>query len=571
MRLTPIHNPQKFTPFEVIDIESMNWTKFLVLGWTDGERYLEFRKLSEFTKFLMQGYTEKRVIFAHFGGKFDFMFLFKEFLKNKSLVIKEIVPRGSMILSFKIITNNSEITFRDSSALLPFSLKSLTENFDVETKKGDWDHTKTKGYSKKLSAYLKSDCYGLYQVISKFYEWPLIQNSGPAITIAGQANKVFRTFINKEYFKLAKSTSDYCRKSYFGGRTEIFKPLCKHGPLYEFDVNSLYPFVMRENFFPVNKGIFTFEYEKNHLGIYQCEVLCPESEYMPCLGVISSGKYIFPKGKFSGYFTSVEIDYARSIGYKISVIDGYYFPKKEKLFTEYVNKLYQIRLDSKKNSVDDILAKLLMNSLYGRMGMNLEKENIEFIPRLGNKDMDIIIKSGRDKYGLFKKPVTIKSFTHVAIASFVTAYARIHMHKLMYPIRDHVYYTDTDSIFTTKKLKTGVALGELKLEKEYDSAVFLLPKTYIAEGVMKKIAMKGFDKRKIQNFTIEDFRHALDGDLKRLKITTDAKFASFKMAVRKGDFLTLLKASSKELRAKYDKRQIIKIDENNFDTIPVSI
>lgn len=569
MRLTPIYNPQEFKPFEVIDIESMNWTKFLVLGWTNGYDYLEFKKLSDFTKYLKTK-TDNTVIFAHFGGKFDFMFLFKEFLKDKSLVIKEIVPRGSMILSFKIITNNCEIVFRDSSALLPFSLKSLTENFDVETKKGEWDHTKTKGYTKKLGAYLKSDCLGLHQVITKFYQWPLIQNSGPAITIAGQANKVFRTFINKEYFKLAKSTTDFCRKAYLGGRTEIFRPLCKSGPLYEYDVNSLYPFVMRENFFPVNKGIFTFEYEKNHLGIYSCEIDCPETEYLPCLGVIHEGKYIFPKGRFKGHFTSVEIEYAKTLGYKIKILEGYYFPRKEKLFTDYVNKLYQIRLDSKKNSVDDILAKLLMNSLYGRMGMNLDKENIEFIPRVGSKDMDIIIKSGKDQYGLFKKPVQIKSFTHVAIAAFVTAYARIHMHKLMYPIRDSVYYTDTDSIFTTKKLKSGKALGELKLENEYESAVFLLPKTYLADGVKKKIAMKGFDKRKIQGFSIEDFKHALDGDLKRLKITTEAKFASFKMAVRKGDFLTLLNASSKELRAKYDKRLIIK-NGDNFDTIPVSI
>lgn len=571
MRLSPIYSPPKVKPFEVIDIESMNWIDFIVLGWYDGQKYLEFKKLSDFTKFLAGSYDkQERQIFAHFGGKFDFMFLFKEFLKSKDVIVKDIIPRGSMILSFKLITRHSEIVFRDSSALLPFSLKSLTDNFNVETKKGEWDHTKTKGYSKKLGEYLKADCIGLYQVIEKFYEWPLIQKSGPATTIASQANRVFRTYIDKDYFKLSNSASEYCRKSYFGGRTEIFKLICEVGPLYEYDVNSLYPYVMRENYFPINKGVYTFEYEKNFLGIYQCKVICPEGEYLPCLGIIHEGKYVFPKGAFVGYFTSVEMEYSKSKGYKIEVIDGYYFPNKEKLFANYVDNLYAIRLKSKKNSVDDILAKLLMNSLYGRFGMNLEKENIEFVPRLGNKDMEIIIKSGKESFGLFKKPTVLKSFTHVAIASFVTAYARIHMHKLMYPIQDHIYYTDTDSIFTTKKMKDGKELGQLKLENTYDSAVFLLPKTYIANGVKKKIAMKGFDKRKIQEFTFEDFKHALEGDMKRLRIKVDSKFATFKSAMRKGEFLVMLKESSKQLRSRYDKREIIKKGKS-FDTIPVSI
>lgn len=37
-------------------------------------------------------------------------------------------------------------------------------------------------------------------------------------------------------------------KAYFGGVTEVFKPLIKNG--FHYDVNSLYPFVMR-NLMPI--------------------------------------------------------------------------------------------------------------------------------------------------------------------------------------------------------------------------------------------------------------------------------------------------------------------------------
>jgi len=170
---------------------------------------------------------------------------------------------------------------------------------------------------------------------------------------------------------------------------------------------------------------------------------------------------------------------------------------------------------------------------------------------------------------LYKKEVELDSFTHVAIASFVTSYARIHMHKIMHPIGVDVFYTDTDSIFTTRPLNTGKELGELKLEGTYDSAVFLLPKTYFALSKQKKkIAMKGFDKKKIQDFTIEDFKNGLEGDLKRFKIENEPKFASLKQALAQNKIVSMTKKNSKQLKSLYNKRTVLKDTQGNFLTKP---
>lgn len=568
MNLTPITQPKPSPKFQVCDIETMNWTKFIVLGYYDGNIYLEFRSLKKFLAHIKN--KPEQNIFAHFGGKFDFLFILEEVLKDPSLQVQNIIPRGSSILGLEIICNGNKINFRDSAALLPFSLKSITENFGTETVKGDWDHSKTKGYSKGLSKYLKSDCISLYQSLEKFYAWPLIQASGPAYTMASQAMKVFRTFIKEPIQNLPKNSTAFCRQAYLGGRVEIFKPIFKganNEKLFEYDVNSLYPSVMRDMAFPVDSGYGTFGRNKSRLGIYEASVVAPEGLHIPTLGVIQDAKYIFPVGRFSGHWTGAEIDYAETLGYKIKIIRGHEFKTKKYLFKGYVEALYDIRKTSPPNSVSNVLAKLLMNSLYGRFGMNLNRENISFELKEGNKEYETI-KIGKKRIQLFKEPCEIDSFTNVAIAAHVTSYARIHMHRLMQQCDGELFYTDTDSLFTTRDFPDSKNLGDLKRECSYDSACFLLPKTYIATGKMKtKIAMKGFDKKKIQNFTFEDFTMAFQGDLKRMKVTSEPKFATLKSALAQKKLVTMTKASDKQLRSLYTKRIILK----NGETKPITL
>lgn len=559
--------------YAVTDIETNKWTKFLVLGHYNpaSNQFITFRKLDQYLDYL-DTHNEPENIFAHFGGKFDFLFILEALVKRDVGAIGSIIPRGSSILSIDYTTKSGKkYVFRDSSALLPFSLKSLCENFHVTHNKLDWDHTKIKKCSPKLLTYLKHDCMALSEVLENFFAHPLIKKVGPRVTMASQAMQVLKLFIKEPIYSLPESSDEFIRKSYLGGRTEIIKPFCETGPLFEYDVNSLYPYVMKNNLYPLGSGFGTNKFEKDLLGIYDCDVECPNL-YLPCLGVINNNKYVFPIGRFRGVFTSAEILYAKTLGYKIKINEGHVFQRSSNIFSDFIDELYKIRLNTPKNSVDNVIAKLLMNSSYGRWGMDLNKSNITFDLNDATDEFREL-KINRKKVMLFSKDVKLKSFAHVAVASFVTSYARIHMHKLMMPIRDTLYYTDTDSIFTTTQIKTNVGdeLGQLKLENTWDSAIFLLPKTYMAKSASKaKIAMKGFDKKKIQGFTMDDFRAALDGDLRRFKILNEPKFATFKSALGQKKFVTMTKANSKQLKAKYDKREIIKT-HSQFDTKPITI
>lgn len=614
----------KVPDFAVSDIEAADWIKFLVIGYyakhEGREIWHHFNDMGEYIDWIFSSEQPYESIYFHFGGKYDFMFALKElFSRRKEYYIDNIIPRGSMLLCFSgyslkrvpkghffdedkfvreeadgtVVIKGRKIEFRDSSAMLPFSLASLTENFRVEHKKQSIDYESIKEVTPELLEYLMYDCKGLYEVIEKYISWPLIQKAGPAYTMAGQAMKVFRLFMTQEITSLSAEVDEFVRGAYFGGRTEIFKPLYlgnTKNPIFCLDVNSLYPTMMLEEM-PTNVKFMTDKYMPEMMGFYDAEVYVPESMYIPPLGVLhkvgKTTKYIFPTGYVRGRFSTIELEYAKSIGCKIIRTGrGVLFKNGGKIFKDYILELYKIRENSSKDTVDNVLAKLLMNSLYGRFGIRRDRENVAIdYGQEGVEPVAEIECAGGDIIRLVKEPAYLdKSFSNVAISAWVTSLARIHMHKIYMKIPEAMYYTDTDSLFTQKLLETDDSrLGELKKEYAVSSACFLLPKTYLVNlaeplkdkktggEIWKKTVMKGFDREKIKEFTLEDFQHALEGELHLLKVRNKAKFATFRSAVSRGDLLSMMPENDREIRSCYDKRRIVKLASGAYDTEPLCI
>lgn len=554
-RLEPDENRAQ-RPFAVVDIETMKWTNFLVGGFYDGAQFRTSYSLRNLLQ-VCAHHAEGADIFAHFGGGYDFLFFLEEALRDheKEFRIGTIVPRGSLILTFDLehIPTETKITFRDSCALFPFSLKRITENFGVAHRKKDFDHDSVSGVTDEMLEYLEYDCKGLYESLEKFYNWPIIKRAGGSFTRSSQALRVLRTYLKKPISYLAPNHDRTIRRAYFGGRVEIFKPICKK-EIHCYDVNSLFPTVMEANPFPNAFEYETSDWEPKKLGFYEADVFVPDM-YLPFLGHFDEGgKLTFPIGKFSGTWTIAELVYAKSLGCKITPKYGYIFDSAGYVFRQFVRDLHEIKKNASPDSVDRFLAKDIMNHCYGRFGMLLDRENIVFDDGSCGLTPFRELKVGNRTYRLCTKAVDLKSFSNVAIAAYVTAYARIHMHKLMLKIQGTLYYTDTDSLWTTTKMKTGDDLGELKLEGSFPSACFLLPKTYVAGNIVK---MKGFDKKKIKHFTFDDFIAAFEGDLKRLSIVNEPKFATFKTALKNGALVGMTKPSTRQIRSRYDKRTLI--------------
>jgi len=570
-KLKPDEN-RKSRPFLVWDLETIKWTKFLVGGYFDGEYLKTHTSLTSLYDSLFDFYPGYDC-YAHFGGRFDFLFAIDALLPRTDIEFGPIIPRGSGILSMEVTRHRdgvaSRLTFRDSSALFPFGLRELTESFGVAHVKQEIDYDKITEVTPQLLEYLEYDLRGLYESIAKFFEWPVIKKAGTSYTIAGQAIRVLRTYLKKDIEFLPEKFDRIIRPAYQGGRVEIFRPVFRGGngvQLNCYDVNSLYPTVMHENVFPAAFAYESDDFESRSLGFFHCTVEAPKDTYIPILGTVNSdGKYLFPTGRFQGFYSIAEINYARSVGYKIKTSNGYIFESGGRFFKPFVEELYSIKREASKNSVDATIAKLLLNSCYGRFGIRLERENVVIDDgSTGLKPLREVQVLGK-WYAFMTKEVELRAFSNVAVAAYVTAYARIFMHRLMDSIHDSLFYTDTDSIFTTAKLPVGENLGELKLEYSCESACFLLPKTYLAG---EKVVMKGFDKKKIQHFTMDDFMSCLEGDLKRLKIIQEPKFATFKTAMRSGFIVGMTKESTRQIRSRYDKRELFK-DGENWNSRPI--
>lgn len=144
---------------------------------------------------------------------------------------------------------------------------------------------------------------------------------------------------------------------------------------------------------------------------------------------------------------------------------------------------------------------------------------------------------------------------NVAIASAITAYARIHMSQFKNDPNFKLYYGDTDSFVTNKPLPDhmiGTGLGQLKLEHVISKAVFLAPKVYalITDQGKEIIKVKGLTNEVISKLTFKDLESLLIKDSTK-EFTQEKWFKSLiKADITTADMIYTLKATS-------NKRQLV--------------
>lgn len=663
--LTPLKGTgqRKHFDFAVADIEAGNWIDFCCIGFYH-ELFKEYKYFESIHDFLEEVYVYAEFanitnIFCHNGGKYDFSFIIQEAVFSDRFEVIDIIDRGSSFLSFKIVDIHNfeqnkkdfedkkrpkifELSFWDSLALLPFSLKSLCHSFKVPTIKGDIDYIHipeiftNNDYRKKLfgdpekytvfhkgreikkfnenhkksdityydkeaevlhlkiynktdlKKYLKDDCVALSQVLTKFYDLPPIKKVGPALTIASQSIKVWRSYLNRPIPVLPEQARKIALEGFYGGRTEMFRPMFSNNydiennpikfskatlkefakqqgqELYGLDKNSLYPSCMRKDM-PIKfigKVKSGDKINIEEMGIYKCRVYVPDYLNIPPLPYrftdpkTKQESLIFPVGTFTGTWTTYELRYAVSLGCKIlKSFGGIKLQNGGPIFKSYVEDLYKMRLQAKADGNEplQLTLKLLMNNTYGRLGLKLGRTTLELDRgQTGCREHSTVKdpKTGKRVKILQRDVVLENVHTNEAIPAWITSIARVTMHKevIMKAGYENCFYMDTDSLYTTVLLPHSKAIGDLDLEDTMDSGVFILPKTYVLDGIKGKEykikhRAKGFAARKVKHFTTEDFMNQFAGNYKEgeeiLKVKSDPKFATMKTALGKGFFLAM--------------------------------
>lgn len=265
------------------------------------------------------------------------------------------------------------------------------------------------------------------------------------------------------------------------------------------------------------------------LGFFYCNITAPEHLEHPIIQThikTQDGiRTISPLGTWNDMIFSEEMYNAMKIGYKFEIKGGYLF-ESDFVFDNIIEDLYKLRLEYPKSDPMNYVAKILMNSLYGRFGMDDNFIYCEIIPKKEYdkyeekfNDSIIDITDLDDNYLVELKNPKVALDTeldnaseihniNVAIASAITAYSRIHMSIFKNNPNFNLYYSDTDSAYIDKELDQSLVsnseIGKMKLERVCDKAVFLAPKVYglLSDG-KETIKVKGLTKEGMNNINIE--------------------------------------------------------------------
>lgn len=314
------------------------------------------------------------------------------------------------------------------------------------------------------------------------------------LSLASGALRIWRTNFQKGPIRcLHSDLIDVIRPAYYGGRVEAFRLGEVNGQIWYYDVNSMYPFVMREKYTDVNSLSFCVGQEVNGTGIIYARVEAPKTRIPVLPYRLEDGRTLYGYGKWKGWYTSIELDYAESQGYHIERLYGFVSVNKVYPFREFVDYFYQKRL-SAKSEQEKLFFKLIMNSLYGKFGTGREKHILK--PYTAGAQYDNIVELFLGKYALEVDKTDYPLYSNLW-AYEVTAYARILLHRLMVSVekdlKGELLYCDTDSIIYCggRKMLESKDLGQVKCEGKADCIEIMGAKEYIFK---QKAKAKGIPK-----------------------------------------------------------------------------
>lgn len=440
----------------------------------------------------------------------------------------------------------------DSIKVLKGSLESLSQKF---LGRGKVDTGKVRPYElwendrETYWKYLRGDTENLLEILESALR--IVNDricSLPTFkaTLASTALAIFTKGFNS--IKIHGPHHDpflesFMRKGYRGGRVEAFQPGI-HRRIYVYDINSLYPSVMRTTNVPINTaGRWTSIFEPGKHGVYNVRFRQSRRDILPVLMVGGDGSYCG-----EGTYFSPELNLLKEMDPDaiIHVTRGRIFYDCQPVFREFVDKMYALRQTDLTGPLGEI-CKLCMNSLYGKFaekgfGVSIRcvRTKLDFLHlfqyRIRNADGEWewtddddvkYFQHGKPKpefepnrpkkmvedldpeLGFYKVSAPrVVRHGHVGIAGMITSQSRVQLYRGFNAVgHENVAYCDTDSVHSLVEMPgemiSSSELGQFKLESIGEGA-YCGKKTYsiLTLDNIEKIKAKGirvFDQYQRKN------------------------------------------------------------------------
>jgi hypothetical protein len=599
--LKPITSPlPEEVPFAVFDIEAepsredepLN-TKFLAAGIFDGSRYVEVSSVSGLLDVLLSDRYEGYWIYAHNGSGYDFLFLMHE-LNRRKANFRAFRTGGRFFLSVE----GRELL--DSACILRGSLEEIGESLGLQKRKLD----KPEDFFKRIRfywptlgrEYMRRDCETLYEAITVIRDACRRLGCSLRPTLASTSMDLYRRRYLADPIPgqpWYSPTELAARQAYSGGRVENFTRLMRKGGCW--DLNSCYPRAMQD---PVPAELKRTYVNSGHVlpdfGVAKATVKIPPDEWVPPLAFkANTGKLLFPTGEWEQWFTTLELRrvierYGKSA---VNVTEAHEYIGRP-LFKAFIDSLYAVRQQAKDRG-DHVMAyacKILMNSFYGKLGTNREREKLVFGPeyygypydnpkelarleRMKRQGFRASVKEYSEEHFIYGVPVFLEHAPYIfpATAAWITAHARIEqLYPLLVSAGKSLVYCDTDSIYrecdNPQELyldQIGDDLGDLKLEAEIARGEFVAPKCYwyeVTDGQYQRDKAKSKTPDKVDRFhgaakglprkSLEAVKSYLAGEA----VKVPRMLGTFESLARRGKIEPVSELQPKQMRTVDDKR-----------------
>ena len=336
--------------------------------------------------------------------------------KTFSTLISDMGMFYEIEVYFKVYRNKcKKVTFIDSYKIIPFSVDDISNAFGLPINKLKIDYKRFREKEHILTLtekkYIRNDVKIVAMALNVLFNENLVR-----MTSAGNALYDYKEITGKSKFEdlfpcLPYSLDEDLRPAYKGGFTYL-NPIYKEVDVKEgvvLDVNSLYPSVLHDELMPIGMPEFfkgKYEYDPVYpLYIQRIGVKFKvKKDHIPTVQIkhtasFLDNEYITDSGKEIVILTLCKPDLELFLEqYDVTYINyesGWKFKGMRGLFTEYIDKWTEVKIKAtkEKNKGMRTLAKLMLNSLYGKFATSkkvqskipyLEDEIVRY--RLGEEE-----------------------------------------------------------------------------------------------------------------------------------------------------------------------------------------
>lgn len=433
-------------------------------------------------------------------------------------------------------SNVNKVRILDSLKIFPnFSVEKVAEGFGLPIHKLEIDYKKKRPIGWELTdeevAYIRNDVEIMARALKIMFDQGLNK-----MTIASDAFNSYKSFMpsfRKRFPILPKIVDDDIRSSYRGGFTYV-NDIYQEIPVGKgicIDKNSMYPSKMVQQPLPYGEPEFfegKYQYDPD-MPLYIQSLTCKfklKPGKIPCIQLKNNLSFM-PNEYLSSSEDQLISIHLCSPDYELFVENydledityhgGWKFKECKGMFDDYINYWMEQKIKAGKEGNQPMrqIAKLMLNSLYGRFGLSiLARQKYPYLDEKGIVRFELLPEEERE-------PV------YIPVACFITSYGRCDTIRTSQKIRDYslkkygydaYLYSDTDSIHCMlndedlEALKDDIfiddyALGAWAKESDFDRALFIRQKCYIEEENGKlNVTVAGLPKYLAPLITFDNFK-----------------------------------------------------------------